>query len=129
MNFVFERIISHVTSLEDISADDAGHLHSLITEITEKGKKLLVPPIAEDVEEEEEDTNRTPALPHQLIAKWNKLSELTLVLNAGLQEICDRWAEGKGPSAAEFTANEMKHLIRALFQNTKRRDAVLAKIK
>lgn len=40
-----------------------------------------------------------------------------------------RWADGKGPLAAEFSAAEVKSLIRALFQNTERRAAALAKIK
>lgn len=39
-----------------------------------------------------------------------------------------RWAEGKGPLAVEFSCNEMKSLIRALFKNTERRAAALAKI-
>ena len=40
-----------------------------------------------------------------------------------------RWASGKGPLAVEFPVDEMKQLIRALFQNTDRRAAVLARIK
>lgn len=40
-----------------------------------------------------------------------------------------RWADGKGPLAEEFSAAEVKSLIRALFQNTERRAAALAKIK
>lgn len=63
------------------------------------------------------------------LRRWTRFSELMLVLTAGLHDIGERWAEGKGPSAGEFSAGEMKHLIRALFQNTTRRDAVLAKIK
>ena len=35
----------------------------------------------------------------------------------------------QGPLAHEFTAQEVRGLIRALFQNTDRRAAVLAKIK
>ena len=35
----------------------------------------------------------------------------------------------QGPLAHEFTAQEVRGLIRAIFQNTDRRAAVLAKIK
>uniref|UniRef100_A0AAY5ERT1 Centromere/kinetochore protein zw10 homolog n=1 Tax=Electrophorus electricus TaxID=8005 RepID=A0AAY5ERT1_ELEEL len=43
--------------------------------------------------------------------------------------LLSRWAEGKGPLAQEFSSNEMKSLIRALFQNTDRRALALNKIK
>ena len=35
----------------------------------------------------------------------------------------------QGPLAQEFTAQEVRGLIRAIFQNTDRRAAILAKIK
>lgn len=46
-----------------------------------------------------------------------------------LHFLSSRWAEGKGPLAQEFSSNEMKSLIRALFQNTDRRAVALTKIK
>lgn len=51
------------------------------------------------------------------------------MLDATMQDILDRWASGKGPLAQDFTADEIKHLVRALFQNTDHRAAVLVKIK
>lgn len=50
------------------------------------------------------------------------------MLNSSLADINDRWADGKGPLAVEFKPEEVKGLIRALFQNTDRRAAVLARI-
>jgi len=47
-------------------------------------------------------------------------------LNASLREIEDRWADGKGPLANEYTPDEVKRLIRALFQNTDRRATILS---
>ena len=46
-----------------------------------------------------------------------------------MSEIVERWANGCGPLAAEFTPEEVKSLIRALFQNTERRALALSKIK
>ena len=63
------------------------------------------------------------------VKKWNKFLELILILNASLKEIEDRWAEGKGPLALEFSVEEVKKLVRALFQNTDRRAATLSRIK
>jgi len=49
------------------------------------------------------------------------------LLSARLHEISDRWSDG--PLAAEMTAGEVKHVIRALFENNDRRSATLAAIK
>ena len=44
-------------------------------------------------------------------------------------EIVNRWADGSGVLANYLTAEEVKHLIRALFQNNERRSNALSKIK
>uniref|UniRef100_A0A914VXH1 Centromere/kinetochore protein zw10 n=1 Tax=Plectus sambesii TaxID=2011161 RepID=A0A914VXH1_9BILA len=58
-----------------------------------------------------------------------RTKELTLCLQGSMQEIADRWCDGKGPLAVHMTPVEVKQLIRALFQNTERRAALLAQIK
>ena len=60
---------------------------------------------------------------------WTKFTELIFILGASLREIEDGWSGGQGRLCAEFPAEQVKQLIRALFQNTERRAAVLAKIK
>ncbi len=65
----------------------------------------------------------------RFVRTWQRFRELIFALGANLREIEERWAAGKGPLAAEFRAEEMKALVRALFQNTDRRAAVLARIK
>lgn len=60
--------------------------------------------------------------------KWAKFNELQLILGAGLREVDDRWADGKGPLALEFSADQVRHLVRALFQISDRRAVLLAKI-
>ncbi len=131
MNSLMCEMINSITALEDISADDATHLHSLQEMVEEKAPELLLssPPEGSDNSESPEGTTITPADIVKHIAKWMKYKELMVVLDANLQDICDRWADGKGPLAAEFKANEVKQLIRALFQNTDRRAAVLARIR
>lgn len=66
---------------------------------------------------------------HLYVKRWFKFQELQLILSANMREIVDRWSSGKGPLASHFTADDVKHLIRALFQNTERRAAALAKIR
>ena len=63
------------------------------------------------------------------VKSWIRFRELIFMLNASLREIEERWAGGKGPLATEFSVEEMKQLIRALFQNTERRAMILARIK
>lgn len=65
----------------------------------------------------------------RVVRLWPKFCELIVILGASLRDIIDRWAEGKGPLAHEFTPDEAKQLVRALFQNTDRRAHVLARIK
>ncbi|XP_060070552.1 centromere/kinetochore protein zw10 homolog [Ylistrum balloti] len=121
LNSVLVDITASIVVLEDISSDDARQLATLLTIIMDKAGPLLQTPSDDKV-------NLTFELQKNVL-KWLRFKELITVLNASLLEICDRWAEGKGPLAMEFTPNEMKQLIRALFQNTERRAAVLAKIK
>lgn len=61
--------------------------------------------------------------------KWQKFNEFVLVLKGNLRDIDDRWSNGMGPLANEFTPEQVKHLIRALFQNSERRAALLSRIK
>ena len=118
VNSVIVEIMKAVSSLEDISSDDAIELHSLMSLFINKCPQWF---------EAASGSGVVPTV-HQAVRKWNKLREFLFVLNASLQEIGERWASGQGPLAAECSAAEVKQLIRALFQNTDRRAAVLAKI-
>lgn len=51
-----------------------------------------------------------------------------MILNASMAQIAEQWADGKGPLTLNFRAEDIRHLIRALFQNTDRRASVLATI-
>ena len=81
------------------------------------------------IETDEDDNSNSKMDLIRYVKKWNKFNELILILNASLREIEDRWAEGKGPLAMDFSVEEVKKLIRALFQNTDRRAATLSRIK
>uniref|UniRef100_A0A8C2TKB9 Zw10 kinetochore protein n=1 Tax=Coturnix japonica TaxID=93934 RepID=A0A8C2TKB9_COTJA len=108
---------------QDISAEDADRLYSLCRIMVEEGPQVFTP-----LPEEEENKKYQEEVP-VYVQKWMTFKELMIILQANLQEIVDQWADGKGPLAAEFSPAEVKSLIRALFQNTDRRAAALAKIK
>ena len=112
LNTVMEELIQIVTTLEDISADAGEQLVSMLNQLSNKSTTLF---------ESEE--------PKRYVKKWTKFKELIFILGASLREIEDGWGGGQGRLCAEFPAEQVKQLIRALFQNTERRAAVLAKIK
>ncbi|KAK8726414.1 hypothetical protein OTU49_010253 [Cherax quadricarinatus] len=117
---VVEEVVARVVSLEDISADAALALINLLNLLKDN-----VPPLFQV----EGETKTNPGDVIRQVRLWGKFCELIVILGASLRDILDRWAEGKGPLANEFTPDEAKQLIRALFQNTDRRAQVLARIK
>ncbi|XP_062867959.1 centromere/kinetochore protein zw10 homolog [Trichomycterus rosablanca] len=123
LNTAISELIGKIMMLEDISTEDGERLHTLCQTIIEEGPLVFTP-----LPEENKNKKYQEEVP-VYVKKWMTFKELSIVLQANLQEIVDRWAEGKGPLAQEFTSNEMKSLIRALFQNTDRRAVALTKIK
>ncbi|XP_030637616.1 centromere/kinetochore protein zw10 homolog isoform X3 [Chanos chanos] len=123
LNTAITELITKIMMLEDISSKDGEHLHTLCQTIIEEGPLVFTP-----FPEESKNRKYQEEVP-VYVKKWMTFKELSIALKASLQEIVDRWAEGKGPLALEFSSTEMKSLIRALFQNTDRRAVALTKIK
>ncbi|KAA0720093.1 Centromere/kinetochore protein zw10 -like protein [Triplophysa tibetana] len=122
LNTAICELINKIMMLEDISNEDGDRLRTLCQTIIEEGPLVFTP-----LPDENKNKKYQEEVP-VYVKKWMTLKELSIVLNASLQEIVDRWAEGKGPLGVEFSCNEMKSLIRALFKNTERRAAALTKI-
>ncbi|NXU11492.1 ZW10 protein, partial [Pardalotus punctatus] len=123
LNTALAEIVTRIAALEDISAEDADRLYSLCRIMVDEGPQVFTPLL-----EEAKNKKYQEEVP-VYVQKWMTFKELMIILQANLQEIVDQWADGKGPLAEEFSAAEVKSLIRALFQNTERRAAALAKIK
>ncbi|XP_029428048.1 centromere/kinetochore protein zw10 homolog [Rhinatrema bivittatum] len=123
LNTAVIEIIGRITALEDISAEDGDKLYTLCRLVVEEGPHVFIPLLEENTNKKYQE--EVPIY----VKKWVKFKELMIILQANLQEIVDRWADGKGPLANEFSTTEVKSLIRALFQNTERRATALAKIK
>ncbi|PWA14583.1 centromere/kinetochore protein zw10 homolog isoform X3 [Gambusia affinis] len=123
LNTAITEIITKIMMLEDISSEDGEHLHTLCQTIIEEGPLVFIP-----LAEENKNKKYQEEVP-LYVKKWSAFKELVIVLRANLQEIVDRWTDGKGPLAVEFSSSEVKSLVRALFQNTERRAVALTKIK
>ncbi|XP_028639586.1 centromere/kinetochore protein zw10 homolog isoform X2 [Grammomys surdaster] len=108
---------------QDISTEDGDRLYSLCKTVMDEGPQVFAP-----LSDENKNKKYQEEVP-VYVSKWMPFKELMIMLQASLQEIGDRWADGKGPLATAFPSSEVKALIRALFQNTERRAAALAKIK
>ena len=112
LNTVMEELIQIVTSLEDISADAGEQLVSMLKQLQDKSPAFF----------DSED-------PKRFVKQWSKYKELIFILGASLREIDESWGNGRGRLSLEFPAEQVKQLVRALFQNTERRAAILARIK
>jgi len=122
LNTVLEELITIITSMEDISSDSASQLVSLFSQL-----QRASPPLFRLEGDKPEDGANTVS--QKLVKRWPRFRELMAVLGASLVEIEDRWGGGSGPLAQELQPDMVKGLVRALFQNTERRAALLAKIK
>ncbi|XP_050537251.1 centromere/kinetochore protein zw10 homolog isoform X2 [Daktulosphaira vitifoliae] len=111
-NGLFECIINEMFTLLDISATSAEQYSSIFTKIIKDIPNLFPEP--KEV--------------HRYVPKWWQLNELVFVLSSSMKDIENRWADGKGPLAIELSAEQIKILLKALFQNTDRRAALLKHI-
>jgi len=104
-------LVNRVFKLRDISATMAIELSDLIDVVLEKAP-LLFPDPNEVIQ----------------VRSWQKLQQLKIMMNASLKEFTELWCDGAGPLTANYQAGEIKHLIRALFQDTDRRAKAITQI-
>uniref|UniRef100_A0A8C6S748 Centromere/kinetochore protein zw10 homolog n=1 Tax=Neogobius melanostomus TaxID=47308 RepID=A0A8C6S748_9GOBI len=123
LNTAIAEITAKIMALEDISSEEGEHLHTLCQTLLQDAPRVFTP-----LTEEKKNLKYQEEVA-LYVKKWGMFKELAVVLKANLQEIVDRWADGKGPLAVEFSGSEVKSLVRALFQNTERRAVALTKIK
>jgi hypothetical protein len=123
-------LIKSVICLEDIASDDAKLCISAF-EIVEKAVYNLISKQIDSNGVEMPQTNVEKMLDFdaaKLIKSWNRFKYLKVILDSNLQGIDELWSDGLGPLALNFTSEELRSLIRALFMITDRRQALLAKI-
>ncbi|GBP51742.1 hypothetical protein EVAR_97019_1 [Eumeta japonica] len=113
VNMFIDELIHRVCTVEDISAEMATQLTEIYTIVVKKAPNLFQKP--SDIE--------------QNVRSWIKLQELIIVLGGTLKDIEKRWGDGTGPLAVHFRTEELRNLIKALFQNTMLRANLLSKIK
>lgn len=105
-------IIRRILAMNDISAAVCSGLVEILGDIEQRAPACFADELQVSV----------------LCRSWTKLTQLRMMLNASMAHITEQWAEGKGPLTLYYKAEDVKHLIRALFQNTDRRANALATI-
>ncbi|CAI6360807.1 unnamed protein product [Macrosiphum euphorbiae] len=111
-NGLFECVVNKLFTLEDISATSAEQYSSIFNKIIKDIPSFFPEP--KEV--------------HRYVPKWWQLNELVYILSSSMKDIENRWADGKGPLANELKVDQIKCLLKALFQNTDRRAALLKHI-
>ena len=119
VNASLSDIVDMVLTVEEFSVDDCQCLHAAVDHLSTG----VVEVFRTDVVTSAEVTL------HEVAPDWLRLRELALLLSAGLQEVDDRWSDGKGPSAIYFTGDELAKLVTAMFEKTGRRDALLGRLR
>ncbi|KAM3728582.1 Centromere/kinetochore protein [Dirofilaria immitis] len=117
ISFFFNALIKMLLSAEDIRATDAELIAIALRKVLERSEILFI----------------TGQMNHSSIHRYAessyfRIKELLFCLDSSLQNIYDRWCDGKGPLAQWLLADEVRHLVKALFQNTEKRAHVLSRI-
>lgn len=112
LNDFCNEIIRRIIAVEDLPAQVSNGLIEICSTIIERGPLVFEDKLAVNV----------------AVKSWMKLKQMKMILGASLIEITDQWSERKGPLAINYKADEIKHLIRALFQNTDYRANALSLI-
>ncbi|XP_072939068.1 centromere/kinetochore protein zw10 homolog [Epargyreus clarus] len=113
VNMFIDELIHRVCTVEDISMEMATQLTDMYSLVVQKAPQLFLDPT--DVETH--------------VKSWIKLQELIFVLKGSLKDIEHHWNDGNGPLAVHFNTEELRSLVKALFQNTQFRANLLSKIK
>lgn len=117
-DYVSQLLIKETLALEDIPEEECQLMVDAYTQWSNFLQNLLI----------KDESSPGLNLIGEFAPNLTRFNELCLVLNSSMQTIVDRWFNGQGPLASQFTAIQIKQLIRALFQTSERRTAALAKI-
>ena len=113
-------IVDSVLTVEEFSIDDCQCLHAALEHLSTG---------VIDVFHVGSRTTSAEVTLHEVAPDWLRVRELALLFGASLQEVDDRWSDGKGPSAVYFAGDEVAKLVTAMFEKTGRRDALVAQLR
>jgi len=119
-------IIDAVFTIEELSVDDCQCLQRVIEYVSTGAVDLFRNNMADSTISA---TSSPEVTVHEFVPSWLRIRELALLLGAGLQDIDDRWSDGKGPLALYFTGDDVARFLTAAFEKTSRRDVLIARLR
>lgn len=108
-------LVDVVLTKEDITEDDSTHMAEELSRLLKEFEKIMT-------------VNGEPTIGAICEREYHRTKEVLFCLKESLMNIADRWCNGKGPLAHWMKPEEVKKLIRAIFQNTDIRAKVLVQI-
>uniref|UniRef100_A0A158Q7X5 Elongation factor G, mitochondrial n=1 Tax=Elaeophora elaphi TaxID=1147741 RepID=A0A158Q7X5_9BILA len=108
--FLFNTLVKILFSTEDIRATDAELSAIALRKLLKRSEMLFVT-----------DQSKHSSIHRYAETSYFRIKELLFCLDSSLQNIYDRWCDGKGPLAQWLHADEVRYLVKALFQNTEKR--------
>ena len=120
LNASMSDVVDTVLTVEEFSVDDCQCLHSALEHLSTG---------AVDVFHVSSCSTSAEVTLHEVAPDWLRVRELSLLFAASLQEVDDRWSDGKGPLALYFAGDEVAKLVVAMFEKTGRRDALIAQLR
>jgi centromere/kinetochore protein ZW10 len=109
VNAVVTRLINEVLAFDDISVEEGEKLRELMLAAVSSIKTLFGPATKEVDDTVGDDPVSVPT--------WRKLLRLTDLLDMSLRPITQSWESGDLHSCG-FTADEVQHLVKAIFSDT-----------
>lgn len=116
VNAVVTRLINEVLGFDDISVEEGEKLRELMLAAVSSIKTLFGPATKEVDDTVDDDPVSVPT--------WRKLLRLTDLLDMSLRPITQSWESGDLHSCG-FTAEEVQHLVKAIFSDTPLRSECL----
>uniref|UniRef100_A0A0M3IFF2 Centromere/kinetochore protein zw10 homolog n=2 Tax=Ascaris TaxID=6251 RepID=A0A0M3IFF2_ASCLU len=117
-SFLLSTVNQFVLKTVDIRAADAQIMAMKIQNILQRLEKLFI-----------FGNDKHSSIHRFAETAYYRTKEIVFCLEGSLEDVFDRWCSGKGPMAQWLSANEVRGLIKALFQNTTKRAHVLASVK
>jgi centromere/kinetochore protein ZW10 len=119
LNAAIDDIIECILEIEEFSVEDCECLKKVLSSI---------PKVAVDFFTIDGANANPQVCLHENVPSWLRFTEIIMLLASGLQDISDRWADGKGPLAMYLNSDEVRRMVLAMFENTSKREKVLKEI-
>jgi len=120
MNASMSDIVDTVLTVEEFSIDDCQCLHTVLQHLSTGTTNVIHVDYC---------TTSAEVTLYEVAPDWLRVRELALLFEASLQEVVDRWSDGKGPLALYFSGDEVARLVTAMFEKTGRRDVLVAQLR